>query len=596
MVDSTEMIKEVAAVSSLTPLLISLCVFFAIAGVVVPMLKRIHCSPVIGFLLCGALIGPYGLGRMAEEVKLLSPLVFDDIHAVRELGELGVIALMFMIGLELSFRRLIDLRRYVLGLGSLQILITGTVIGLIALQFGNSMESSLLIGASLALSSTAIVVQLLNDRHLMNREVGRVSFSVLLMQDMAVVPILVLLAAFSKNSDASLLLEVGKALAMAFLAVAGIFFLGKTLLRPALKMLRLSSHPEWLTAIVLFLVIGTAAVTQSAGLSAALGAFLAGLLIAETEYRHEVEVIFEPVKELLLGVFFLSIGMMIDVREVFNSPYWLFGSVIGIFVIKAALMFPLCLSFGIAKARALEVSIILAQGGEFAFLILSMALAADLIPVQDVQFFLLLTAISMLCSPIFSMLAPLAGRKLYEAKQREYVRSSQDKDTTPPGLHIIIAGFGRIGKVLGTILEKEMIPYVAIDQDGERVTRLRAKGYRVIYGDARKIQLWRRLKPETAAAVVITIDNHEAAVGILKAVRAEWPMLPIIIRAKDTAAMVNLYDLGANSVVPETLESSLQLASRLLTQLGLEEQEISDLIYRKRKQLELEHADAINQS
>lgn len=576
--------------NSITLLLIGLAIYFAIAGIIVPFCKRVGISPVLGYLLCGILIGPYGIHSFTSELKWISSFTLTDTHLLHQVGELGIIALLFMIGLELTFRRLVELKKFVLGLGTAQIVLTATVIFAIALGFGNSLETSVLIGASLALSSTAIVMQTLEERHLINRLPGKVSFSVLLMQDLAVIPILVLLSVLSGNEEQNVPVAILTALLSAGAAVVIIYFFGKLFLRPLFSYLRLDQNPEWLTAITLFIVVGSAIVTDLSGLSAALGAFLAGLLIAETEYKHEIEMIFEPVKGLLLGVFFLSVGMMIDISAVLNNPYWLLASVLGVAAIKIAVMFPLAVAFGIQRGKAAEIAIILSQCGEFAFLILSLAMATSLIPAESAQFFLLVTALSMCFSPIISLLAPRA-RKMLTPKQG--MTHQQEEVNTPDGGYVLIAGFGRIGKVLGSILEKQMIPYLAIDHHGDNVNKLRQMGYRIIYGDAKRIQLWRKLKADTARAVVITIDDPEAALNILKAIREEWPFLPVILRSKDTAAMEVLYDHGATYVVPEALESSLQLARHLLEKLGMGEDDAMDFIRHKRRQAILEHADVI---
>lgn len=580
------------AENSITLLLIGLAIYFAIAGIVVPFCKRFGVSPVLGYLLCGVVIGPYGIHTFTSELKWISSFTLTDTHLLHQVGELGIIALLFMIGMELTFRRLVELKRFVLGLGTAQIVLTATVIFAVALGFGNSIETAVLIGAALALSSTAIVMQTLEERHLINRLPGKVSFSVLLMQDLAVIPILVLLSVFSGHQQQNVPVAILTALLSAVVAVVIIYFCGKLFLRPLFSYLRLDQNPEWLTAITLFIVVGSAIVTDLSGLSAALGAFLAGLLIAETEYKHEIEMIFEPVKGLLLGVFFLSVGMMIDISAVLDNPYWVLVSVLGVAVIKIAVMFPLAMAFGIQRGKAAEIAIILSQCGEFAFLILSLAMATEMIPVEDAQFFLLVTALSMCFSPLISLLAPWARRAL---TPKQGMTHQQEEVGAPDGGYVLIAGFGRIGKVLGSILEKQMIPYLAIDLNGENVNKLRGLGYRIIYGDAKRIQLWRKLKADTARAVVITIDDPEAALNILKAIREEWPLLPVILRSKDTAAMEVLYDNGATYVVPEALESSLQLARHLLENLGMQEDDAHDFIRHKRRQAILEHADVIEE-
>jgi len=575
----------------LLPLLSSMLLFFALAGLIVPFLKRLGISQILGYLICGLIIGPHGLAQLSSEYNWLSPFVISDTHLVTSLGELGIVALMFMIGLELSFKRLNELKVYVLGLGSLQIIITAIVIFLVALMFDNSLKTSILVGTSLALSSTAIIMHLLNETHRINRPVGKIAFSVLLMQDLAVVPILVLLSAFSGSNDSNIVIVLFEALFTAVIAIIAIYLIGKLILRPILNYLSLANHPEWLTAITLFLLMAGAALTESFGLSAALGAFLVGLLIAETEYKHEIEVIIEPVKSMLLGIFFLSIGMMINIHAILDEPFWLFASVIGVFFIKTIIVFPLCLMFKIPKARSIEVSITLAQCGEFAFLILSMALIQGLIVEKDAQFFLLVAALSMLITPFTTKLGGTARKIVCRVLKTTDAESKFEKELEAEERHAIIAGFGRVGKTLGAILEKQMIPYVAIDKNIELVEETRKKGYRIIYGNAKRKALLRRLNVMNATALIITLDNYEDTIKILKDVRKSYPILPIIVRTRDTSKMEELYDNGANHVIPETLESSLQLAGHVLETLGMSHTEMIDLIDQKRKQSILEHLD-----
>jgi monovalent cation:H+ antiporter-2, CPA2 family len=352
--------------------------FFGIAGVVVPLLQRLRMSPVLAYLLCGVVIGPYGLAAMADTYPWLSAVTIKELNTVQMLGELGIITLMFMIGLELSLGRLKELRRFIFGLGSAQILLTALVIFLIASWFDNALEAAILLGASFALSSTAIVMKLLEERHLSNRPVGVLCFSILLMQDLAVVPILVLATSFTGAADESISMTLLTSLGIGACTVLAMMMLGKRILAPLLQSVSTSRNAEWLAAFIVFIVIACAAITEAAGLSLALGAFLAGLLIAETEFKHEVEVIVSPLKGLLLGIFFLSVGMMINVEEILRQPFLLAISVVGIFTLKAAIIFPLCLWFKVPHRQAAEVSVYLAQPGEFALLILGVAMAGNL--------------------------------------------------------------------------------------------------------------------------------------------------------------------------------------------------------------------------
>ena len=551
-------------------------IFFGIAGLVVPLLQRARMSPVLAYLLCGIAIGPFGFATIPGAARWLAPLTIEDSASVKLLGELGIVTLMFTIGLELSLARLRELKHYIFGLGTAQIVATAVVIFLVARLFDNSPKAAALIGASLALSSTAIVMKLLADRHLAGRPVGTLAFSILLMQDLAVVPILVMLASFGGGEGAGVF-AVLRALALGFATVFAIVFIGRRVLKPALRAVSVPHNAEWLAAFTGFFVVACAAITDVAGLSLALGAFLAGLLIAETEFRHEVETIVDPLKGLLLGIFFLSVGMTINVAEVARTPLLLAVSVVGIYVVKSALLFPLCLLFKVPPPRAAEAAVYLAQPGEFALLVLGAAMAMGLLSPEHAQFFLLVTTLAMMFTPLLFKLAPAAV-----ALANRFSRSVSPDSEFPSAEEriVIIAGFGRVGQLLGNALDELKIAYVAFDNDAERVQRLRARGFRVVFGDARKFDLWQRLHSGHASVVaaIIAIDDHSATHRILKSIRTEWPLLPIIVRAADTRDMEGLYDIGADYVVAETLESSLRMARIVMEKLDTEPGAIEKII------------------
>ncbi|MEZ0260329.1 MAG: cation:proton antiporter, partial [Alphaproteobacteria bacterium] len=358
-------------------------IILGIAGLTVPFLHRLHVSPVLGYLLCGLLIAPNGL---ASWLGFTGDRFTIEPEAISHLAELGVVFLMFMIGLKLSINDLWRMRRHVLGLGGCQLLGTGAVIFCFARYFGNSAEVALLMAACFALSSTAVVMQLLEEKHMSGSTVGKLCFSILLMQDLAVLPILAMLAAFTAGSGESLSYLLARSLLMALVAILAIYAIGTRVLRPLLDYLNPHNKREWLMSFVLFIVIGAAILTEKAGLSAALGAFMAGLLLAETPHKKDIAEVIAPVKSLLMGVFFLSVGLMIDLRFVIDHSFWLFASVIGIGMLKAALLFGLSLGFRIKPSTAAEASIMLGQSGEFVFVILTLAAASKLIPQPSAQF------------------------------------------------------------------------------------------------------------------------------------------------------------------------------------------------------------------
>ncbi len=574
--------------------LIPLLIIFAIAGIFVPLFQRLKLSPVLGYLICGVIVGPFGAALFVDDIPFLSKFIISDTSTVSLIGEIGIIFLMFMIGLELSFRRLMEMRKLVVGLGSLQIAINAIAIALMVMLFDNSPIVSILVGISFSLSSTAIVMQLLSEQHQNNRPVGKISFSILLMQDLAVVPLLVIIGAMSlPDADTSLPFVLLRSVVIAVAVVGVIYVLGTKLLRPLLGILSISKSPEWLLSLAIFLAIGIAAITHSAGLSAALGAFLAGLLIAETDFRHEIEVMINPVKSLLLGVFFLSVGMMMDLRAMENNAFWIPASVVGLFVLKTICTYLATLPFNIKRSKAIEASVRLAQAGEFAFLILGLAVAGGLIPKEDQQFFLLVASLSMFCAPFFTKLAPTIIKLFPAPSNAEYqsVNPEQDLSDSPK---VLIAGYGRVGRLLGATLEARMVPYVAIENNFEKVKKLREQGHRVIFADSRKIDIWRHLNLDSVKVIVIAIDNAESSEMILKALRTEWPLIPIIARTHDTEHMERLYALGATSAIPEILEASMKIATEILETIGIDEYDIECEIERSRQTAMLQHTDTLS--
>ncbi|MDF3023652.1 MAG: hypothetical protein K0R10_1013 [Alphaproteobacteria bacterium] len=394
-----------------------LLIVLGIAGLTVPFLHRLKITPVLGYLLCGVLIAPHGPFAWIETEAAgaasdAAASITMPEGALERFGELGIVFLMFMIGLKLSINNLWKMRRDVFGLGGCQVMVTALVIFFVARAFGNGVEISVLMAACLSFSSTAVVMQLLEEKKSEGTPIGKLCFSVLLMQDLMVVPVLAMVSVFAASDSDNLLFPIAKAMGIAAVAITLIYVLGMRILPPLLNIVKPHRRREWLMSFVLFIVIGSAMLTEYAGLSGALGAFLAGLLLAETEYRKDVEEIIAPVKGLLMGVFFLSVGLMVDLREVAEHMTWLAASVVGIGIAKAAIMFAVARGFGVHRRVAAEASIMLGQCGEFAFVILTLALSAGLVPRGDAQFFMLVTALSMFVTPFVTALAPRISKLL----------------------------------------------------------------------------------------------------------------------------------------------------------------------------------------
>ncbi|MBS4047844.1 MAG: cation:proton antiporter [Alphaproteobacteria bacterium] len=549
-----------------------LVVFLVAAGIVVPVFHRLRVSPVLGFLLVGVAIGPYGLARFADLLPALQYITIRELDGVRLIAEFGVMFLLFTIGLDLSLDRLWQLRRLVFGLGLAQMLLTAAAIATIALAFGNALPAAIVLGSCLALSSTAMVMQLLLESRRSATPLGRASFAILLLQDLAVVPILLLVGFVAAAQQGSgdhggLWLQLGETLLGAAAALGGIVLFGRYLLAPLYRMVGAAKSPELFMALTLLVVIAMAAVTGLVGLSMALGAFLAGLLLSESEYRHAVDVSIEPFKGLLLGLFFLSVGMGIDLRVALDHAGWLLLSVIGLFTIKGSIIAALALLFGRGRTVALEMALLLGQGGEFAFVVLGMAERLGLIELQISQFMLLVVSLSMALTPLTALVARRIARG---AEHRDAQRAHGiAEDAAALEGHVLICGFGRVGQSIARLLDAEQIPWAALDHDSATVARERSNGQPVHYGDASRSEFLERLNAAQAQAVVVTLDDATAAGRLVAALHRGWPQLPVLARARDAAHAEQLRQLGASEVVAEAEEASLQLGGLALQKTGL---------------------------
>jgi CPA2 family monovalent cation:H+ antiporter-2 len=535
----------------------------------------------LGFLVVGLAIGPHGVARFADALPWLRYVVITDLEGVRPLAELGVVFLLFMIGLELSLGRLWSMRRIVFGLGGAQIVVTGAVIAVIAWFFDNTLAAAVVLGAGFALSSTAIVMQLLTEYRRLGTATGRTSFAILLCQDLAVLPILFLVGALAAQSDASVLVAFAWAIGQALVAVAAILSIGRLVIRPVFRFVGSTASREMFLAFVLLVIVGTALVTEQVGLSMALGAFLAGLLFAETEYRHEINVDIEPFKGLLLGLFFVTVGMSIDIAQVAAKPLWLIASVFGLYMVKSPIVYVLARWFGQPRPVALEASLLLGQGGEFAFLVIGLAFARGLMPNDTAQFMLIVTGLTMIATPSVASLARRLARAL---EAREANRSERDTDV-PAGLsdHVIVVGYGRVGQLLGSLLDAQEVQHVGLDIDENLVARYRSAGAGIFFGDARRLEILRQFGIDRAAALVVTMDSPEATEQVVETARRHWPDLVIYARARDRGHAKRLIGHGATHVIPETIEASLQLGEMVLMGVGVPDQAARRIVEARRQ-------------
>jgi CPA2 family monovalent cation:H+ antiporter-2 len=547
-------------------------VFLGAAGIVVPLFHRARIGAVLGFLVVGLVVGPHGLGRLVQSYPWIEYLTISDPKRVEPFAELGVIFLLFLLGLELSFSRLWQLRRYVLGVGAIQVALSALTIGAVAGVAGASREIAIVLGLCLALSSTAIVMQLLRDEHRSATAMGRLALSILLFQDLMVVPILFVTGVLGggggeRGLGTALVIALGQAAA----AVVIIMAAGRFLARPLLRFVVATGSRDLIMAVTVLIVVAAAGGTGAAGLTTALGAFLAGLLLGETEYGHQIEVDLEPFKGILLGLFFVTVGMTIDLREVAAQGPYVVGAVVGLLVIKAITLFGAARAFGVPRALSLEAAITLAQASEFAFVVISLARSSGLFAPPLAQFVTAVVGITMILTPLLAWGARNAAGRLQPADHAGRLPPSGEGEFQD---HVLIAGFGRVGRTIAGVLAAEHIDFVALDSDGALVTRERKRGLPIFFGDTTRAETLERAGAARARAFVVTLDDAAAAERMVTTCAHRWPGAPIFARAKDAKHAAILAELGA-VVVPEAVEASLQLAGRVLERLELPEDQVA---------------------
>ncbi len=559
-------------------------------GIVIPLFQRQRISPIIGFILVGIAVGPSGLGALVHYWPPLAAVTIEDPAAIGPLAELGVVFLMFMIGLELSWERLNTTRRMVFGLGFVQVAISAIVIAGGLMAFGFDRSASVAIGLALAMSSTAVIVQVLVGENRLASMAGRVSFAVLLFQDLAVVPILFALnfagvgAGENGISTEPNMLIIAEAVLSALAAVTIVLVIGRWALRPLFHSVARSGSPESFMAISLLVVLSTGLITAYAGLSMALGALIAGLLLAETEYRRQIEVTIEPFKGLFLGIFLIAIGMSLDLAHFISAPLIILSLCIGLVLIKLVLIICSGRFFGLSWNVGLQSGLLLAPGGEFGFVILEVARDHGLIDGAQAQTALLVATITLAMIPLLSR----AGRRLspYVARTRTHDLTITTPVSDPATPRVIIAGFGRVGQMVADMLEAHQVPYIALDSDADRVAAERRRGRPVYFGDMTRPDILAKLELEQARALVITVDDNRVVDQLVASARAMREDLIITARARDARHAAALYRLGASDAVPETVEASLQLSEAVLVDIGTPMGLVIASIHEKRAQIQ----------
>jgi monovalent cation:H+ antiporter-2, CPA2 family len=539
-------------------------VYLASAVIFVPIAKRLGLGSVLGYLLAGVVIGPFVFGFIGEEGK-------DIMHY----AEFGVVMMLFLIGLELEPQLLWRLRKSIMGLGSLQVVVTAVVVGVIVYLLGFNWQQSLASGLIMAMSSTAIVMQSLKEKGLMKTEAGQSSFSVLLFQDIAVIPILALFPLLA-NIAVTESAEAGHGTTwvdgqpawvhtlIVLVSVAGIILIGRILLRPLLRIVAKTGLREVFTASALLIVVGIAALMTQVGLSPALGAFLAGVVLANSEYRHELESDIDPFKGLLLGLFFIAVGAGIDFNIIFSEPLRLFGWVAGIIALKALVLLALGKIFKISTEQNFIYSFSLSQVGEFGFVLLSFALAGGILPQDTVNFFTAVVAMSMAVTPLILLL----NDKLILPRVGTEEKSEREADEIDEKNPVIIAGFGHFGSTVGRFLRANKIGATYLDLDSDRVDVLRKMGFKVFYGDASRHDLLHAAGASEAKIIVIAIDHAEKRMEMIQTVKKHFPNLHILVRASNRYDAYDQMNAGMLHVYRETIDTSVRVGVDAMTILG----------------------------
>jgi CPA2 family monovalent cation:H+ antiporter-2 len=553
-------------------------VILGAAGIVIPAFARIRISPIIGFILIGMIVGPYGLGALSKTIPWLHYLTISNPHAIEPFAELGIVLLLFSIGLELSFRRLWGMRRLVFGVGAAELLGSAAILGIGLYWSGESTAAAIALGLALALSSTAIVIPLVGT----HGPVGRSSLAMLLFEDLALVPIVFLLGAMAPQAAGDGVGSLLTTMLIGGVTAVGMLVLGRLLLPPLFAQAARTKNPELLLSACLLVVIVASLVTSAIGFSAVLGALIAGIVIAETEYRGEVEAMTAPFRGLGLGIFLITVGMSVDFRVVLADWQSLLGALVAVLLVKAAVTALLLRLGGARTAVAAETGVLMASPSETTLIVLGSATAAQLISRDSAAFWQIVTAIGLTVTPLLAKLGRAAGSRFAGGSMATQMDASLD--TAALG-QVVILGFGRVGRMVADMLDTHAKDYLAIESDVDAVTSSRAEGYAVLFGDVARPELMERLRDRQPSALILTMDNPVLVNRLAKQLRRTFPDLPIVARARDTAHAAQLYKAGVTDAVPETLEASLQLSEAALVDLGVPMGPVIASIHEKRDEL-----------
>ena len=540
-----------------------LILLFASVAIVI-IFKQFGLSPALGYLVSGAAIGPFGFG------------VLTSIETTSSIAELGVVFLLFAIGLELTFGKLMAMRKYVLGFGSLQILLTSSLISFICVHFvGLNLEASIVIGSALALSSTAIVLQVISENGEESTRVGRLSFSVLLMQDLAVIPVLVLLPLLSKK-EVAILPALGGAFFDAIVAMVIIFAVGRSLLRPIYRLIAESKNEVLFLSFTLIVVLGAAYLSDYMGLSFALGAFIAGLMVAETEFKYRVEEEILSLKSLLMGLFFMTIGMSFDFDLLLRSFPYIVAAALALIVIKSSIIILLCRVFRFPMAPAIHTGLLLSQGGEFGFVVFVMAVQQRFMESDLSQFLMTVVTFSMALTPLLANLGRRIKAQLYT---KDVLRDNKiRREIDELSKHVIVIGFTKVGRIVSYILRKRGLNYVILDSNHRVVHIEKNNGYNIYYGDALNADILRYIGIERAESVIIAMEDEIACIKITRFIHENFPNTAVVTKSESINNAERFKKVGASLVVSKNMETGLQLSKLALASVGVSASEIDSAL------------------
>ena len=555
-----------------------LLVFLIATGILVPAMRWLKVPTVIAFMLAGIALGPFALGLLARDYPVLEFFSISSPEAAMPFAELGVLFLLFLLGVEFSFERLWALRRVVLGAGGTQVMVSAALIAGAGIGFGLELPVAMIVGFALALSSTAIVMQVLIEGKRAAKPVGRATLGVLLFQDIMVAPILIFAGFAAMKAEANMAGVLIDALFRGLIAIGVIFLIGRFALGRVFRLAAASGGRDFLMALTLLTVVGAAAITYSAGLSLALGAFLAGLLVGETEFKHQTEVDLEPFKGLLLGLFFMTVGMSLNLPSIEDNIVWILGALAALIAGKFLIAYAACRFFAGNHPLSLEAALLLAPAGEFAFVILTAAQTSGVVTAEIATFAGAVAGLSMMTTPLLGQLA----RRLAAPKAAAEEGVPAQMDARDLSDHVILAGYGRVGQSIARVLAIEEAEILALDREPDKIRLARKAGLHAYVGDAARGEFLNAASIQRAAMLIVTVDDADRAEAMVRAALEIRPDLTVIARAHDGDHMVRLTTAGAGHVVPEAIESGLQMVSIALEIFGYDTETVRDRIAQAR--------------